>query len=273
MIKTVTDVWRKRAVLRHFIAFQLTTNYRTKSFGFVWALLDPLLFMGVYFIVFGKVLGHRPLYFMLHIYIGVTAFRFLSTSLAGSAQVLKGQAGIIREIAFPKAVLPASIVATRLFDFVGAWLGAIVIGCIFGIVPTVHWLWIPFFVAFQALFVLGLSLTVAYVGVFFADIANFIDVGMRLWFYLSPVLYMLSEARDKIAGNRLAECWYAINPMTAVMQTYEYAVFKGHPWVEGYMTVLPAKGFALQSLLTGLGALLLGLLVFSRAEKQVSKYV
>jgi lipopolysaccharide transport system permease protein/teichoic acid transport system permease protein len=279
MIKTMGDMWRKRAILAHFVSFQLTTSYRTKAFGFLWALLDPLLFMGVYFVVFGVVLAHRPLWFMLHIYIGVISFRFLSTSLSQSAQIVKSQAGLIREIAFPKVVLPASVVATRLFDYVAGWLAAIAIALIFHVNPHPFWALLPFFIVIQTMFVLGLSLATAYIGVFFADIVNLIDVGTRLWFYLSPVLYVLFEAKQKVAGEPIAYYWYMINPMTSILQNYEFVVFRHFPAPNTPQDLLhlaqigPASVFLWRSLLEGLLMLLIGLYIFSRAEGQLSKYV
>ncbi len=264
MIKTIRDIWRKRAILAHFVGAQLTSSYRTKSLGFLWALLDPLLFMGVYYLVFGKILAHRPLSFMLHLFIGVIAFRFLSRASTQAAGILRARSGLIREIPFPKTVLPVSVVLARLFDFGAGWLIAIPLSIMFGSPPTVYWLLVPFIIVIQILFVMGFSLLTAYIGVFFADIQNILSVGLRLWFYMSPVLYYLEDVQKKTADQPLLYKLYMANPMTNFLQAYESLVARGQ-W--------PQFGHVAYALVFSVLLFLLGLFVFSRCEGQVEKYV
>jgi len=278
MIKMVVEVWRKRAVLRHFVSVQLTTSYRTKTFGFLWALLNPLLFMCVYYFVFGTLIAHRPLWFMLHIYMGIISFRFLTGSITQSAHIIKGNAGLIREIAFPKAVLPLSVVITRFFDLVVGCVGAIIIGYAFHVNPTPLWALVPAFLLVQLVFVLGASYLTAYVGVFFADIENFLEVGTRLWFYLSPVLYPLSDVAKRVKGKPLVFDIYLANPMTGILVGHDFAIFMNHPalltsFQDHNMELFYPGVFILRSLLAGVVVLVIGLYVFSRAEGQIGKYV
>ena len=264
MIDTIRDIWQKRTIVGHFVSAQLTTSYRTKSFGFVWALLDPLLFMGVYYLVFGKILAHRPLSFMLHLFVGVITFRFLNSSLSQAASIMRGQAGLIREIRFPKAALPLSIVLARLFDLGAGWLVAIPLAIIFGSPPTAFWLLVPLVIVIQALFVLGLSLLLAYVGVFFADIANILGVVLRLWFYMSPVLYPLALVQSKTETRPLLFKLYMLNPMANILDTLGSLVERAQ---------LPDSGQVIYALVVGLSCLLLGIFIFARAEGQIGKYV
>ena len=264
MIQTITDTWRKRAILWHFVNVLLSSSYRTKALGFVWALLDPLLFMGVYYLVFGRILANRPPEFMLHIYVGVITFRFLNSSLSQGAGMLRGQGGLIREIPFPKTVLPVATVIARLFDFFAGWLVAIPLAFVFGHPPNVWWLMVPVFVLIQALFVAGLTLITTYVGLFFADIQNILNVGLRLWFYMSPVLYPLALVQEKTADRPDLMALYLANPITSVLQCYNAVVLdKG----------LPGGGYVLYGVGAGVAALLLGLWVFTRGEGQIAKYI
>jgi len=266
MIKTVRDIWVKRAILWHFVSVQLTSNYRTKSLGFVWALLDPLLFMAVYYLVFGVIIAHRKPDFMVHLFIGVIAFRFLNGSMALAAGVLRAQSGLIREIAFPRAALPVAVVGARLFDFVGGWLVAIPLAMVFGVAITPYWLLIPLLIVVQLLFVIGISLVVAYIGVYFADTANILNVVQRLWFYMSPVLYDLTliKHRAVASGHPALYDVYRANPMVGVLGTFEAVAMKGE--LPGWHSIAYAVGW-------GLAMFVVGLWVFSRAEGHIAKYV
>lgn len=264
MIRTLTNIWHKRSVVGYFVTAQLSSSYRTKSLGFLWALLDPLLFMGVYYVVFGYLLAHRPPEFMLHIFIGVIAFRFLSSAAAQSSAILRSSAGLVREIQFPKSALPIAVVISRLFDFTAGWIVAIPIAVLFGCPPSIYWLAIPFVMVIQVVFVAGFSLLTAYIGVFFADIQNILDVLLRLLFYLSPVLYPLSLVQQKTAGRPALYTLYMSNPMTALIQSYI------NPAIEGRLPPLLPLVYAL---VCGLGTFALGVYIFSRVEGQIGKYV
>jgi ABC-type polysaccharide/polyol phosphate export permease len=266
MVKTIRDIWLKRSILRFFVSAQLTSSYRTKSLGFFWALLDPLLFMGVYFVVFGLIIAHRPPDFMLHIFIGVIAFRFLSTSASQSGEIVRGQAGLIREIAFPKALLPISVVSARLFDYAAGWVVAVPLGLLFHVYPTGYWLLIPVLVLIQALFTVGFSLLTGYIGVFFADVHNILDVLLRLWFYMSPVLYYLHDIQTKAeaAGAPFYYYLYLANPMASLLHSFESVTVDAE---------LPHLVFVGYAAVIGLTVFLLGIYVFSRAEGEIGKYV
>lgn len=264
MIRTIREIWLKRAILRHFVALLLTSSYRTKALGFAWALLDPLLFMGVYYLVFGKIIANRPPEFMLHIYVGVIAFRFLNSSMSQGAGVLRSQGGLIREIPFPKAVLPVAVVLARLFDFGAGWLVAIPLAVIFGYPPSPWWLLLPALVLMQALLVAGFTLATTYVGLFFADIQNILNVGLRLWFYLSPVLYPLALVQRKTANRPDLWALYLSNPMTSVIQCYHTVVLD---------RALPSTAYVVYGAVSGAVVLLLGLWIFARGEGEIAKYI
>jgi ABC-2 type transport system permease protein len=264
MLSFVLDTWRNRAVVTHFVGVQLTTSYRTKSLGFLWALLDPLLFMCVYYIVFGRIIAMRPLSFMIHLFVGVIAFRFLQGSAAQAAGVLRAHGGLIKEIRFPKVALPLSVIIARLFDFGAGWLIAIPLGFAFGYPPTPYWLAIPLFVAIQILFVAGFSLVTAYIGLFFADVENILAVLLRLWFYLSPVLYGLELVRQRTEASPFLYRLYLLNPMVSIIECYQACVQRAQ-W--------PAVQFVSYALVSSIATLLIGVLVFRRMEGQVAKYV
>lgn len=266
MIGTLLDIWKKRVIVSHFVSTLLTSSYRTKSLGFVWALLDPLLFMCVYYLVFGYLIAHRPRDFMLHIFIGVISFRFLNRTISQGASILRSQGGVIKEISFPKSVLPVSVMLARLFDLAAGWIVAIPLAIFFGAPPNGAWLVLPGLILIQAIFVTGLCFLTAYIGVFFADVQNILDVGLRLWFYMSPVLYPIALVQGKAAelNQPIIYQLYLLNPMTSMLQAYEGPVQLGQ---------LPEPRFVIGAAIAAVVSFVVGLFVFSRAEGQIAKYV
>jgi len=264
MLDTIREIWRKRAIVQHLVQRELTSSYRTKTLGFLWALLDPLMFMGVYYVVFGRILASRPLSFMIHLFVGVVAFRLLTKAGSQSASCLRAHSSLIREIKFPLSALPASVVIARLFDFAAAWLIAIPLSIVFHNPVTGHWVLVPLIMLVQILFVTGFCFVVAYVGVFFADIENLLGVFFRLWFYMTPVLYPLSLVEKKAVKYSLLLKLYMLNPMTSIVECYT-SLTQG--------ATLPQIANLLYALAIGLLFFFLGILVFSRKQGQLAKYV
>jgi ABC-type polysaccharide/polyol phosphate export permease len=264
MLRTLKRTWHRRAIVAYLVQRELTSSYRTRALGFAWAVLDPLAFMAVYYLVFGRILATRPPSFMLHLYIGIVAFHLLAKTTSQASGCISNQAGLIREISFPTAILPTSAVGARLFDFAVAWLVAIPLAFAFGSAVTWHWLLIPFIAVLQILFVAGIALMVAHVGVFFADIQNILGVVMRLWFYVTPILYPLSLMERKAAGYPLLFKLYLLNPMVSLVECYAALAQEAR---------LPDPQMVLNAAVTGVAVFLLGLFIFSRSEGQLTKYV
>jgi ABC-type polysaccharide/polyol phosphate export permease len=105
------------------------------------------------------------------------------------------------------------------------------------------------------------------VGVFFADIQNILDVLLRFWLYMSPVLYYLGDFHDKIVRYHHSIFWYhlyLLNPMTNILQCYNIIVYEARP---------PDWGFVVRAAVAAVITFIFGLWIFHRAEGQIGKYV
>ncbi len=127
-----------------------------------------------------------------------------------------------------------------------------------------HWLALPVVIIVQVIFVTGLALVTTYVGLFFADIENILRVCLRLWFYLTPILYPLDVVRKKAASYPSLFSIYMLNPMANLLEAYYAPIMNGR---------FPPLSYIAYAFIFGIALLFLGLLIFSRAEGQVAKYV
>lgn len=272
--RLLRELLARRETVWFLTVSNLRAGHRDKILGNLWNLLDPLLFMLVYYFVFGVLFGMtgggRPVRFMLYILTGVLMYRFIDSAITQCSVCIRANRGLIHEINFPKAVFPLSAVFSRLYDFL--W-GLVVLTAFLlaaGVWPTVHFLWLPLLVLLLLLLVLGLSLIVAYLGAFFADTANVVAVAMRLLFYLSPVFYYvrrkpaLSAGHVLLADHPVARFCYFLNPFACLMEALRDAILWG-----------AAPEFRLTAY-AGLVAFLVcvfGFWLFSRGEGKFAKYV
>ena len=186
--------WRRirerRETLRFLISANLRAGHRDKLLGNLWNLLDPLLFLGVYFLVFGIGLRQAqgdPLGFVVYLSIGVLAFRFFEGCVSQASVCIRSNTGLLHSVYFPKAMLPIAVCFSRLYDFLWGlsilltvmWLGL-------GFSFSIQIVWLPLIVLLQFLLCLGFAFVVAYLGSIFADTQNIVAIGTRLLFFLSP---------------------------------------------------------------------------------------
>ena len=163
----------RRETLRFLISANLKAGHRDKILGNLWNLLDPLLFLGVYFLVFGIGLRQAqgdPYGFVVYLSIGLLSLRFMEGSLNQAAVCVRNSAGLAQSVYFPKAMLPMAVCFSKLYDFL--WGLIILIGVMALVLEyqfTAQMLWLPLIVVLQFLICLGLSFVVSYLGALFAD--------------------------------------------------------------------------------------------------------
>ena len=254
--------------IRLLTTAQLVSGHRDKLLGNVWNLLDPLLTLAVYYLVFG--LGFRqaagaPREFVLHLFVGIVVWRFFGESVAQAAGCLRSQRSLILAADFPRAVIPIAVCLARFYDLV--WSLAVVAGAAWlfgtGFAPTLAWLG-PVLVLLFA-FTLGLCFLVASAGLFFADTTNLVNAFLRLWVLVSPIFYFARSAhgREGIVPPGLLD-YYMLNPIAGLLEAFRDALI----W-----QATPRAGDLGYVAGVSLGLLVLGFVVFARGEGRYAKLV
>jgi len=276
-------LWTRRNTIRYLTSSNLKAGHRDKVLGHLWNLLDPMMFMLVYYFVFGVLFGlaggGRSADFMLYILIGVLTFSFISGTVQQATMCVRGNRGLILEINFPKAVFPISVSLARLYDYLWGLIVLFLFLMIARVWPTVHYLWLPVLLAITVLFTTGAAMITAYLGTFFADTSNVVSVVLRLMFYCSPIFYFVrDEVRiEEVDGvvrtvvkhsamfhTDLYRLIYMSNPIAALFECYRDALLWGRapdPHLMGYTGALSIIIF------------LVGFSIFTRGEGRFAKYL
>jgi ABC-type polysaccharide/polyol phosphate export permease len=269
---SVRRLYDRRETVRYLVSSQLRAGHRDKVLGNLWNLLDPMLFVGVYFVVFGLLFQQRApgrtTEFILYLSVGVLAWRFHGAAIAQGANCVRGNRGLIHEISFPKAVFPVAICLARLYDFLWGLLIVAVLTLVLGGGVTIYWLWLPVLLFLQLLFTVGVAFIVAYLGAFYADTVNIVDVAMRLWFYMSPIFYRVRGERSIIPEDheRYQEFlfYYMLNPVACFFESYRDALLWGR---------MPEPDVLLYVASVSVVIAVVGLAIFARGEGSFAKYV
>jgi ABC-type polysaccharide/polyol phosphate export permease len=259
------ELYARRETILYLVSSNLKAGHRNKALGNLWNLLDPLLSLAVYFVVFGLLFqqarGGTGQY-LIYLFVGVLAFRFLDGTINQAVNCIRGNRGLINEINFPKAVFPLSISLSRLYDFLWGLVVLVLAMLVAGQPLTRHALWVLPLTFVELMLVTGAAYIVAYLGAFFADTANISAVVLRLLFYLSPVLYYIHGQHTRVPERYLT--LYMLNPMAGLLEGYHDVLVRQQAPHPGYL--LYVVGFALLTLVVGYG-------IFNRGEGKFAKYV
>ena len=191
----IDEILSRRRLVRYLVQADLRKKGADTLLGNLWWVLDPLLQMVVYVVFVAIILQASTPDYPLFILSAILPWKWFTASINDATTSVVSQERLIKQIQFPKIVLP---VAATTAGVVGFGFGLIALGVImlfFLHRISINLLFIPVIAAVQYVFTLGMALAVASVNVFFRDLGNVLRHLLRLWFYLSPALYSLSRAR------------------------------------------------------------------------------
>jgi ABC-2 type transport system permease protein len=234
--RTDTLAYQIRTV-RVLAATDFKLKYADSVLGYLWSLAKPLALFTILYLVFGLGLRfgtsveHYPLYLIL----GIVFFTFFSEATTTAMTSLVARETILRRVPFPRLVIPVSAIAAALLSLAVSLLAVAVFVAGNSVRPRVEWLLLAPLLGELLCFILGISLLLATVFVRLRDIRQLWELGLRILFYASPIIYPL----------HLLPAWAAklvlLNPFAQVIQDVRAVVLDedalvvyggayGNPW-------------------------------------------
>jgi lipopolysaccharide transport system permease protein len=254
----VGETFRYRGLLRNLLARELSVRYKGSILGFLWTLLNPLLLMLVFTVVFQVLIPTDIPHFPVFILIGILAWNFCAGSAMTCAHSIVGNADLVRKVYFPREMLPLSAVLASLVHFTLALTLVFVLAPLSGIPITVLAVWLPVVLVFQTVFLAGLGLILAAVNVFFRDTEPILDVALLAWFFLTPIFYSLDVLFDKTIGQvNVGWLMHVLNPMASFISTYRLVIIDRSP---------PDPAFLARTFAVSLLVLAVGYVLFKKVE-------
>jgi lipopolysaccharide transport system permease protein/teichoic acid transport system permease protein len=189
MRKYIHELFKRKDLLIYLVISGLKAQHSNSFLGYFWWLLDPLLGILIYYFVVAVVFNRGGEGYGVYLVVGMVVWRWLSSAVITASRSITSQSGIITQVYLPKAIFPIGATLTQLFNFS---FGLIVIAfflIFFKVVPGVALLWLPFIIIIQLLFLIAITLLIAYICVFVRDIDTLLNHIMQLWFFGSPVIW------------------------------------------------------------------------------------
>ena len=255
------DVLRYRELFSNLFRRDFQAKYKGSFLGIFWSLLNPLILLGVYFVVVGLLLrSGTTRNFPIYLIGGLACWIFFSVSLQSAARSMIDSAELIKKVRFPRQLVALSMVSTQAVTFVVMTAIIMVLSLIFvpDARPTVV-LAIPFAILFIG-FVAGVSLLAASLNVLFRDVEHILTAALLPWFFLTPIVYNLDTLKSAQSHPKLLEVLRWGNPVTPPIYAFRDALWNGHIRVADVVYLAVASVVALT----------LGALVFRSVDDQIA---
>lgn len=248
------EVWEYRELLGILAWRDVSVRYKQSIVGIGWAIIQPLMTMIIFTIIFGMFakLPSDGLPYPIFSYCALLPWNYFARSLGDSSDSLIGSSHLITKVYFPRLILPISKVFAGLIDFAIAF--SILLGMMvwYGIAPTKGLLALPLFIGIAMLAALGIGIWFTALNVRYRDVKFVVPFLVQFWMYASPVAYSTSIIPEKWQ-------WiYGLNPMVGVIEGFRWAMLG---------KAAPSITLLLVPCIIVVAILLSGLYYFKRMEK------
>jgi lipopolysaccharide transport system permease protein len=247
--KMFLELFSCRVLIQTLVMRDLKARYRGSALGLLWTLLNPLLHMAIYVLVFSIYLRNNMEHYAVFLFCGLLPWIWLSSSLLmGATSIVEG-GSLLKKVFFPPQVLPT---ATVIANFVNFLLGLPILFSLlllYGIKLGWSLVALPLIMVTQFALTLGLTLIVSAASVRYRDIPLILGHLLTFWFFLSPILYPAVQVPERYRA------FLSLNPVTLFVVAYQDALlYDTFPSLETWATMLLVSCVALAS----------GMLVFER---------
>jgi lipopolysaccharide transport system permease protein len=258
-VALVRDLWTYRELGVAFAVSTLRVRYKQAAFGIAWAVLQPLLAVILFSIVFGRLAGLPTdgIPYPVFNYSAMILWLYVSLGVAAAAQSLVENRDLLTKVYFSRPVAPLAAAFPGLVDLAIAFVVLLGMLVAYGVTPDWAVVFTPLWVVAAMLVVVSVGFPLAALNVRFRDVRLALPLALQLWLFASPVVYSSSLVEG---GWKYV---YALNPMSTVLDGFRWSIADG-----------PAPGpEALVSAAVVVVVLVAGLSYFARAERSFADVV
>ena len=242
---SLRELWAYREVI-YFLAWRdIKTRYVQTIFGPSWAVIQPLVSMVIFTLIFGR-LAKMPsdgIPYPIFAFAALVPWTFFSSSVTKASGSLAA-GGFVNRIYFPRLAMPLSAILANVLDFTLSFIVLLLLMVYFRIVPTANVVWLPLLLLLAFVTSLGVSLVLSAMNVQFRDVRHALPYLVQVWMYATPVVYPAS-----LIANPFWKAMYSLNPMVGVVEGFRWALL-GTDTAPG-LSVLVSSGVAFALLIGG----------------------
>jgi ABC-type polysaccharide/polyol phosphate export permease len=261
-VRLYTDLFRYGDLFSNLFRRELRVRYRGSVLGLAWTLIYPLVLMIAYWVLFSVLLRAVSVEnYPLFVVSGLVSWTFFASALQMSSTSLLSHSSLVKQVRFPRQLLPLSAVATNFVTF--AVMLALIIPANLYFQPatrTTFWAALPLIVPLVAV-ASGLAIVFAGMTVIFRDVEHLLATVLLPWFILTPIFYTFDQLPGLEGNERIADVLYYGNIVAPIIEAIRDPLFFGR---------MPHKTDVIYAAVVAVGALIAGALVFRRLDDRLA---
>jgi len=220
MLKNLLNLLNYSDLIKALVNRDLKARYKKSILGYIWTWLDPLLTMFVFIFVFGILLNIRTENFPVYLITGLVPWIFFSQTIIGSVEIITNNAELIKRVFFPREIFPLTLSFSNAINMLFSLIVVLVLVFLYQLPLTLQFILLPVHIIFLLLFSLGIGFFLSYLNVFFRDLSHIIPFIIRLWFFLTPVFYVV----DKRIPEKYLSVYWILNPPAVFLSLFRSAL-------------------------------------------------
>jgi ABC-2 type transport system permease protein len=224
--QSIAGIWRYRELLVNLVRKELKVRYKNSSLGFLWSMLNPAMYLVVFYVVFQLVLKAGIPYFPVFLLSGLLAWNLFSASLAGATGSITGNASLVNKVWFPREILPLASIGANFVHFLlqGLVLVVALVVFRFDVDWGYVWLVIPAMVALLLL-TAACSIFLAAANVYARDTQHLLELALLAWIWMTPIIYEWDLQARELARRGASPMLTLLNPMTSIVLAFQRSLY------------------------------------------------
>lgn len=256
MISKAKTLLKYKDLLANLVVKDLKVRYRGAVLGYLWSLLNPILMMIIYSLIFSYIMRIEMENYPVFLLCALLPWSFFSTSLTIASASIVDNFNLINKVYFPREIFPIAAILSNLLHLIISMFVLIVFLLFTQANLGLSLLALPLVILAHVIFTIGLSLLLSCLTVFYRDIKYILEVAIMIWFYATPIIYPLSMVPDKF------RIYFDLNPMVWIISIYRDILFYGET---------PAFSVLFTVFLISFLMLFLGHYIFQKYDKLIPK--
>jgi lipopolysaccharide transport system permease protein len=256
-----SNLRRNRELLMHLVSRNIRSQYKQSILGYAWILLNPIAQLATLAFIFSVVFVMGPNgrgSFSLFLFVGLLPWIFFTNAITAATDSVAHGANLVTAVYFPREILVVAAVLVRVVDLIAGALILAVLIVESGQPLTFSALWVIPLFFLHLVFIVGLSLPLAALNLFFRDIRYLVGVITYLWFFLTPIFYSINDV-----PQRYRFVW-DLNPNARLISSYRYALLDN---------VSPPIGSVVALAILSFACLGVGYFIFKKLEPSFAEHV
>jgi len=240
------DLWRYRELIYFLTWRDLKVRYKQTALGAAWAIIQPLVQMVVFTLLFGKLARMEAdvgVPYPIFSYAGLLPWGMFSKAISDAGRSIVLNRSMITKVYFPRLIVPIASVLGGVVDFLIAFVVLLGLMAYYGFAPTPAVWTLPLFVLLALATALGAGLWLSALNVIYRDVGYVLPFLTQFWLFITPIIYPSSKIPARW------QLLYALNPMVGVVEGFRWALLGTQPGPGRMLAV--STGIALLLLVSG----------------------